>query len=165
MTAPVGGGDVKAPLDFAHDVGYLRLRLDGLPNLYLYRRRPWSFTTTFLWNLATSRVRFPATPRWGLITDPAIQLLYGLLYTPMIWSDYVNGYIYQFVVFTLQAAQTHNITIDRGVEYNLPSGNITIDEIGNSSSPNLTSYSTAAAIGMDDPMTTIRQSLTCSKSS
>ena len=115
------------------------------------------------WLLQGYGSRLP--PRWGLITDPAIQLLYGLLYTPMIWSDYVNGYIYQFVVFTLQAAQTHNITIDRGVEYNLPSGNITVDEIGNSSSPNLTSYSTAAAIGMDDPMTTIRQSLTCSKSS
>ena len=33
---------MKALLDFAHDVGHLRLRLDGLPNLDLYRRRPWS---------------------------------------------------------------------------------------------------------------------------
>ena len=68
----------------------------------------------------------------------------------MTWSDSVNGFIYQFVALVLQAAQAHNVTTNGGVKYNVPSGNITIDGTGNSSSPSLTSYSTAAIIGADD---------------
>ncbi|KAF9785048.1 hypothetical protein BJ322DRAFT_1108516 [Thelephora terrestris] len=76
--------------------------------------------------------------------------LYHILYTPMMWSDYVNGPIYQFVALALQAAQAHNITTDGGFKYNVPSGNITIDQTGNPPSPNLTSYTTAAIVGADD---------------
>ena len=68
----------------------------------------------------------------------------------MMWSDYVNNHIYQLVAFVLQASQAHNITIDGGVKYNVPSGNIVIDGMGNTSPPNLTSYTTAAVIGVDD---------------
>ena len=68
----------------------------------------------------------------------------------MMWSDYVNGDVYQFVAFILQASQAHNITIDGGAKYNVPSGNIVIDRMGNTSPPNLTSYTPAAVIGADD---------------
>ena len=66
-----------------------------------------------------------------------------------MWSDYVNGEIYQFVAFVLQASKAHNITIDGGDKFDVPSGNFTGQEMGNSS-PNLTSYSTPAIIGADD---------------
>lgn len=68
----------------------------------------------------------------------------------MMWSEYVNGYVYQFVASVLRASQAHNITIDGGVKYNVPSGSIVIDGIGNSSPPALTSYTTTAIIGADD---------------
>lgn len=87
---------------------------------------------------------------WNLADDPTIDLLYHLLYTPMMWSDYVNGEIYQFVAFVLQASQAHNITIDGGAKYNVPSGSIVINGMGKTSTPNLTSYATAAIIGADD---------------
>ena len=63
---------------------------------------------------------------------------------------YVNSVIYEFVAFVLQSAQAHNITIDGGAKYNVPSGKITIDEIEIPSPLNVTSYTTAAVIGADD---------------
>ena len=126
---------------------------DQPTDVLFHCRQPWSFTATELkspLSRATSKVWFSVIRRRGSIADSAIGLLYHLLYTPMAWSDSVNGYIYQFVAFVLQAAQTHNITIDGGAKYNVPSGKITIDEIEIPSPLNDTSYTTAAVIGADD---------------
>ena len=76
----------------------------------------------------------------------------------MTWSETVNGYLYQFVGFILQAARAHNITIEGCDKYNVPSGNITVDQAGNPSSGDLTSYSGTAIFGADnyiDPNATI----------
>jgi len=81
--------------------------------------------------------------------------LFNLLYTPTTWSDNVNNFLYKFVGFVLQTSQAHNITIDGGDGYNIPSGNFTIDEsllseIGAIPSPTLTNYAEAAISGADD---------------
>ena len=64
----------------------------------------------------------------------------------------MNGLVYQIVALVLQASQAHNVTINGGHKYNIPSGNITINPspFGATSAPNLTSYSTAAISGADD---------------
>ena len=62
----------------------------------------------------------------------------------------MNGAIYDFVAFVLQASQAHNLTIDGGGKYNVPSKEITIDKSTFGSSPNLTSYALAAISGADD---------------
>jgi len=62
----------------------------------------------------------------------------------------VNGETYDWVVFILQTAQAHNITIDGSGKYNVPSEKITIDVSVFESSQNLTSYATAAISGADD---------------
>jgi len=67
-----------------------------------------------------------------------------------MWSDYVNGVVYQFVGLVLQASQVHNIAIEGCAKYNAPSGNVTLTGTGSPSSPTLTSYSLAAIIGADD---------------
>ena len=68
----------------------------------------------------------------------------------MLWSDYVNSFVYQLVGLVLQASQAHNIAIEGCAKYNVPSGNITLTGTGNPSSPTLTSYSLTAIIGADD---------------
>jgi hypothetical protein len=70
----------------------------------------------------------------------------------MTWSDRLNGDIYRFVAFVLQASQAHGITVSGSDKYNVPSGNVTMDETGNgsSSTSTLTSYVTTAVIGADD---------------
>lgn len=78
------------------------------------------------------------------------QFLYILLYTPMTWSSDMNGYVYQFVAFVLQASQVRGITIEGGAKYNVPSANITLIETGNPPPPDLTSYTGDATIGADD---------------
>ncbi|KAF9644641.1 hypothetical protein BDM02DRAFT_3121546, partial [Thelephora ganbajun] len=102
-------------------------------------------------------VEVPVDP--GFLKDS----LYYLLYSPNMWSDYVNSYLYQSVAFALQASQVHNVTIDGGAKHNIPSGEFTIDkslsETGATSSQNLTSYTIAAIVGADgfnDNNTTIR---------
>jgi hypothetical protein len=78
----------------------------------------------------------------------------------MIWSDSVNGFLYEFVALVLQASQAHNITIPGCPKYNVPSGNITLDDTIAVSYPNKTSYSDAAIAGVDnfnDDNTTIRE--------
>jgi hypothetical protein len=67
-----------------------------------------------------------------------------------MWSDYVNGYVYEFVAFVLQASQAYNITIDGGDKYNVPSGTIVTGMMGNAPPPGLTSYTETAIIGADD---------------
>jgi len=71
-----------------------------------------------------------------------------------MWSQSVNGYIYQFVALVLQTAQANNVTVPGGDTYNFPSVNITdptegVDP-GTTPVSNLTSYTTAAIIGADD---------------
>ena len=71
-----------------------------------------------------------------------------------MWSQSVNGYIYQFVALILQIAQANNVTVPGGGTYNVPSVNITdptgpVDP-GTTPVSNLTSYTTAAVIGADD---------------
>jgi len=71
------------------------------------------------------------------------------------WSQSVNSYVYQIVALVLQSAQARNVTIPGGDKYNVPSGNITIDQDSLnqnsvSSTPNLTSYSIVAISGADD---------------
>jgi hypothetical protein len=69
----------------------------------------------------------------------------------MTWSDRLNGDIYRFVAFILQASQAHGITIGGSDKYNVPSGNVTVDETGNEPpTSTLTSYTTTAIIGADD---------------
>lgn len=79
--------------------------------------------------------------------------MYTVLYSPETWSQYVNADIYQFVALVLQAAQAHDITIDGGHNYNVPSGNITIAQpfMGLSNAPpTLTDYTSVAIGGSDD---------------
>lgn len=54
------------------------------------------------------------------------------------------------MALVLQASQAHNITIEGGAKYNLPSGNIPTDGMGNAPPPGLTSYTSTAIIGADD---------------
>ena len=65
----------------------------------------------------------------------------------------MNSVVYQIAGLVLQAAQVHNVTVPGGHKYNVPSGNIAIDQIPPSqdgSVSNLTSYTTAAISGADD---------------
>ena len=80
----------------------------------------------------------------------------------------MNSVIYEFVAFVLQSAQAHNITIDGGAKYNVPSERVTIDkaafeaflnEIGAVPAKNMTSHALTAISGADnfnDDNTTIR---------
>ncbi|KAF9793491.1 Alpha/Beta hydrolase protein [Thelephora terrestris] len=86
----------------------------------------------------------PANP--GFLTD----WLFNLLYLPMTWSEGVNGFLYEYVALVLQASQAHNVTIPGGRKYNVPPGNITIDDTADTFFPNRTSYSQAAIAGADD---------------
>ena len=61
----------------------------------------------------------------------------------------MNSGLYQIAALVLQTAQAHNVTIPGGKRYNVPSGNITIDN-DTASTPTLTSYSTTAISGADD---------------
>ena len=92
-------------------------------------------------------------PLWNSITDSATVYISELLYNPPTWSEAVNGDVYQLVGAILQAAEAHNITIDGGINYNVPSGNFTIhipSETGTVTSQNLTSYTQVAIVGADD---------------
>ena len=65
----------------------------------------------------------------------------------------MNSVVYQIVGLVLQAAQVHNVTVPGGHKYNVPSGNITIDQTPLSqdvSVSNLTSHTPAAVSGADD---------------
>ena len=85
----------------------------------------------------------------SLINDSSSDSLFDILYAPTSWSQDVNGYIYETAALVLKAAQAHNVTIPGGKKYNVPSGNITIDNDA-APNPNLTSYSTVAISGADD---------------
>ena len=83
--------------------------------------------------------------------DSITAYLFALLYFPATWSGSVNNDIYPLVTLILQTAQAHNITIDGGAKYNVPS---TVDmtflnDIGAAAPANLTSYSMDAIIGAD----------------
>jgi hypothetical protein len=74
-----------------------------------------------------------------------------------VWSDYVNGDLYQFAGLILQAAEAHNITVGGGSKYNVPSGNLTLPSVP--VTQNLTSYSLSAIAGadnLDDDSVTVR---------
>ena len=90
-----------------------------------------------------------------MVTDPILDTILLLLYSPSEWNLYANGYIYDFVGFVLQASKTYNITIDGGDKYHVPPEEIAIDTpsmggAGNTSSQNLTSYTMAAIAGVDN---------------
>ena len=83
--------------------------------------------------------------------DFTTAYLFTILYLPTTWSGSVNNDIYPLVALILQIAQAHNITIDGGAKYNVPS---TVDKsflngIGAAAPANLTSYSTTAISGAD----------------
>ena len=61
----------------------------------------------------------------------------------------MNTDVYGFVALILQAAQALNITAPGGHKYNVPSGNITVDLTGPTTST-LVSYTEAAISGADD---------------
>ena len=62
----------------------------------------------------------------------------------------MNGAIYDFVTFVLQASQAHNITIDSGRGYNVSSEEITVEKFTFGSPQNLTPYALATISGADD---------------
>ena len=66
----------------------------------------------------------------------------------------MNGGIYQFVAFALQAAQARNLTIDGGAKYNVPSGNFFAQNLLPSETDviplNSATYSSVAIFGADD---------------
>jgi hypothetical protein len=66
----------------------------------------------------------------------------------------VNGGIYQFVAFALQAAQARNLTIDGCAKYNIPSGNLSAQNPFPTETDviplNSTTYSPVAIFGADD---------------
>jgi len=64
----------------------------------------------------------------------------------------VNSDVYQFAAVVLQTSQAYDITIDGNHKYNVPSGNITIDQpsLDQSGATSLTSYAQAAIAGADD---------------
>ena len=62
----------------------------------------------------------------------------------------MNNDAYPIVALVLQSAQAHNVTIPGGKKYNVPSGNITIDQSSTSQNTPNTSYSTVAITGADD---------------
>ena len=66
----------------------------------------------------------------------------------MLWSQNVNGFVYEIVVLILQTARVHNVTIPGRKKYSVPSGNITIDNDA-ASTPTLSPYSIVAITGAD----------------
>ena len=63
----------------------------------------------------------------------------------------MNGPIYNFVAFILQASRAHNIKIGGGRKYNVPSEEITVDKLAfGPSQPGLKSYVQEAVFGADD---------------
>jgi len=94
-----------------------------------------------------------------------IGIILGILYSPSIWSEFANDYFYPLVALVLQGSQAHNVTVGEGVEYNVPSGEVTFGEAalgawgGATPSRNLTSNALSAISGADnfnDDNTTIR---------
>lgn len=90
-----------------------------------------------------------------MVTDPILDTILLLLYSPSEWSQYANGCIYDFVGFVLQTSKAYNITIDGGAKYHVPPEEIAIDTsslggTGDTSSQNLTSYTMAAIAGVDN---------------
>ena len=113
----------------------------------------------FPWSPASLKVLFLALTCLGLVTNPTVVMLESTLFVPPTWSPNVNGPIYEFVAFVLQASKAHNLTIDGGAKYNVPSEEVTIDKAtlepflnwaGGDSSQDLTSYTIAAISGADD---------------
>lgn len=69
----------------------------------------------------------------------------------------MNTSIYQFVAFVLQASKAHNVTVDGGAKYSVPSGEFAIDESTFGAflsdvppSRDLTSYALTAISGADN---------------
>ena len=90
---------------------------------------------------------------------PLAVWLFNLLYSPTTWSESVNGFLYEYVALVLQASQAYNVTIPGCGKYNVPSGNITIDDTVENYYPTRVSYSQSAIVGADnfnDANTTIR---------
>lgn len=79
-----------------------------------------------------------------------IGAVLAVLYSPPDWSVFVNTYFYEFVGYVLQTAQAHNITVDGGVKYNIPSEKFTINNGTDDTSQNLVSYAMTAISGADD---------------
>ena len=74
-----------------------------------------------------------------------------MLYSPSMWSEKVNGYLYQYVALALQISQAHNITIAGCREYNVPSEDITLENPPEAElQPSAMSYSQYAISGADD---------------
>lgn len=69
----------------------------------------------------------------------------------------MNTLVYKFVAFVLQASKAHNVTVDGGAKYSVPSEEVAIDDPafeailnGDPSSRNLTSHALAAISGADN---------------
>lgn len=76
--------------------------------------------------------------------------LFDVLYFPAAWSQQVNGPLYQYVALVLQASQAHNVTAPGCRKYNVPSGNITIENPMDTFYPNVITYSQFAISGADN---------------
>lgn len=62
----------------------------------------------------------------------------------------MNTDVYAFVALVLQASKALNITILGCEKYNIPTGNITLNDSGSNSPPTLVSYTSEAIVGADD---------------
>ena len=74
----------------------------------------------------------------------------------------MNDLLYGYVSLVLQAAQAHNVAIPGGRKYQVPSGNVTLEDPINAISAIRTSYSLNAISGADnfhDGSATIRDIL------
>ena len=86
----------------------------------------------------------------ALVADTSTTVaLYSFLYFPDAWSQNVNTDVYNFVALALQAAEALNITAPGGRKYNVPTGNIAINDTGDTSTE-LVSYTGVAIAGADD---------------
>ena len=98
---------------------------------------------------------FRLPPSWNTVADFVEAWLFNVLLTPSVWSEYVNGWLYQAVGFILQTARANNITVPCNRKYNVPSGNITVGPppsppLGPPPIPGLTPYTMVAIPGADD---------------
>jgi hypothetical protein len=95
-------------------------------------------------------VRLSSSISLHLIANSTVDWLLSVLFAPSVWSQKVNGYLYQYVALALQTSQAHSIKIAGGRKYNVPSGNIALeDPFEGEPHPNVTTYSEYAISGAD----------------
>ena len=153
------GDDVKALLNYAHDVIDSISRLGDLRlTLFLLLAGPctlsrWGRCPPCSW--PHEGYGFRLSSPWSLVADFATVYLFNLLYHPTEWSEAINGDVYQTLLLLAQLAQSHNVTVGGSTRYTVPSvlpptGKTFLSGNGAAPSPNLTSYALAAISGADN---------------